>query len=91
MLDISTNSYRKMEKGRTSLINDRLWDIARILEVSLEELMLDEDFTSGMSLADIERERFMAEIESLRNEILLLKQHINHLADKYEGYVKKAR
>lgn len=91
LLGISINSFRKLEKGETILVNDRLWGIAKILEVSLEEIMLDEDFNSGMSLADKERAKFIAEIEALRNENNLLKQHINLLTDKYEGYVKKAK
>ena len=91
LLGISNNSFRKLEKGKTTLLNDRLWKIAKILEVSLEELMLEEDFNTGMSLADIEREKFLREIETLKSENILLKQHILLLTEKYDGYVKKVK
>ena len=90
-LGISLNSFRKLERGGTILVNDRLWDIAKALEVSLEELMLEEDFTSGMSLADKERQEYLSQIEDLKTEIALLKQHINLLTDKYDPYVKRAK
>ena len=91
LLGISINSFRKLERGETILINDRLWEIAKILEVSLEELTLEEDFNTGMSLADTERQKFLTQIEELRNENNLLKQHISLLTDKYERYVKKVK
>jgi transcriptional regulator with XRE-family HTH domain len=91
LLGISNNSFRKLEKGKTILINDRLWEIAKILEVSLEELMLEEDFNTGMSLAEMERLKFQEEIENLKNENILLKQHISLLIEKYGAYVKKAK
>ena len=40
MLGISDTSFRKLESGKTTLVSNRLWNIAKILEVSLEELML---------------------------------------------------
>lgn len=91
LLGISLNSFRKIERGGTILVNDRLWDIAKALDVSLEELMLEEDFASGMSLADKERMEYLTQIEELKTENYLLKQHINLLTDKYEGYVKRVK
>ena len=91
LLGISNNSFRKLEKGNTILLSNRLWKIAKILEVSLEELMLEEDFNTGMSLADMERQKFQEEIESLKSENTLLKQHILLLTEKYDGYVKKVK
>ena len=91
MLGISNTSFRKLETGKTVLINHRLWDIAKILEITLEELMLEEDFNTGMSLSDIERQKFLKEIESLKSENSILKQRILILTEKYDGYVKKAK
>ena len=91
MLGISLNSFRKLERGGTILVNDRLWEIAKALEVSLEELMLKDDFSSGMSLADKERQEYLAQIKELQTEVSILKQHISLLTDKYDGYVKKAK
>ena len=91
MLGISNTSFRKLETGKTVLINYRLWDIAKILEVTLEELILEEDFNTGMSLADIERQKFQKEIDSLKSENSILKQRILLLTEKYDGYVKRAK
>ena len=91
ILGISLNSFRKLERGGTILINSRLWDIANALGVSLEELLLEEDFSSGMSLADKERQEYMAQIEELKTENSILRQHINLLTDKYEGYIKRVK
>ena len=90
-LGISANSFRNLESGRTTIINKRMWEIANILEVTLEELMLEEDFNTGMSLADAERVKYQRKIESLETEITLLQQELNLLTDKYEGYVKMAK
>lgn len=90
-LGITTYSFRKLEKGPTVILNYRIWDIAKILEVSLEELMLDDDFNTGMSLADIERIKFITEIESLKREIARLKQDLNLMTDIYGGYIKKVK
>ena len=90
-LGITTYSFRKLEKGPTIIINCRMWDVARILEVTMEELMLDEDFTSGKSLADAERAKFLNEIEMLKSENARLKQNLNLMSDIYEGYIKKIK
>lgn len=39
-LHITRNSYRRIEKGGTSLIRDKLFEIADILEVDVVELIL---------------------------------------------------
>ena len=91
MLGISDTSFRKLETGKTILVSNHLWNIAKILEVTMEELMLEDDFTTGMSLADIERQKFQTEIESLKKENTILKQRILILTEKYDGYVKKAK
>lgn len=91
MLGISSTSFRKLETGKTVLLNKRLWDIAKILEVTLEELMLEEDFNTGMSLSDMERQKFHSQIEDLESENTILKQRILLLTERYDGYVKKAK
>ena len=53
--------------------------------------MLDEDFESGKSLADVEREKFLAEIEALKGEIEKLKQNLNLMTGIYNNYVKRAK
>ena len=39
-LKISTNAYRKIEKGNTAIINTHVRDLAELLEMSIEELFL---------------------------------------------------
>ena len=91
IMGISDTSFRKLETGKTTLVSKRLWEIANILEVSMEELILEDDFNTGMSLADIERQKFQTKIDSLKKENSCLKQNILVLTEKYDGYVKKAK
>jgi transcriptional regulator with XRE-family HTH domain len=39
-LKISTNAYRKIEKGNTAIINSHVRELADLFEMSLEELFL---------------------------------------------------
>ena len=39
-LNISTNAYRKIEKGNTAIINSHVRELADLFEMSLEELFL---------------------------------------------------
>ena len=39
-LDVSRNTYRSIEKGQTNIISRRLDEIAALLNVSVEELVL---------------------------------------------------
>ncbi|MBE6247056.1 MAG: helix-turn-helix transcriptional regulator [Bacteroidales bacterium] len=87
-MGIALNSYRKLERGKTSLVNSKLWDIANALGVSVRELVLEEDQSTGISLAEAERNEFKREIEKLKEENALLKQHIVLLNEKTEIYTK---
>lgn len=87
-MGIALNSYRKLERGKTSLVNSKLWDIANALGVSVRELVLEEDQSTGISLAEAERNEFKREIEKLKEENALLKQHIVLLNEKAETYTK---
>lgn len=89
LLSISTNAYRKIERGKTILISDRLWDIAKVLEISVEELVLDEDPVDGSTLADRERKAYQSEIKNLKNSNDILQQHIVLLNEKNERYTKR--
>lgn len=87
-MGIALNSYRKLERGKTSLVNEKLWQIADALGVSVRELVLEEDKTTGLSLAEKERNEFHKLIEALKEENILLKQHIVLLNEKTETYTK---
>ena len=87
-IGIALNNYRKLERGKTVLINEKLWDIAAALNVSVKELVLEEDPHTRSSLADLERAEYLKRIHSLEEEIDTLKQCINILNEKNESYVK---
>lgn len=90
-MGMSLNSYRKIERGRTLLVSRRIWEIAEALNIKPEELILDDDFEKGSSLADAEREEYSTTINALREEIDVLKQCIVILNEKNASYIKKAK
>ena len=87
-IGIALNNYRKLERGKTVLINERLWDIAAALNVSVKELVLEEDPRTRSSLADLERAEYLKRIRCLEEEIDTLKQCVNILNEKNESYTK---
>ncbi|MBQ6574336.1 MAG: helix-turn-helix transcriptional regulator [Bacteroidales bacterium] len=88
LISVALNSYRKLERGKTNLVNEKLWDIANALNVSVKELVLEDDILTGTSLADMERKRYQAKINSLEEEIATLKQCVTLLNEKNESYIK---
>ncbi len=88
LISVALNSYRKLERGKTSLVNEKLWDIANALNVSVKELVLENDILTGTSLADMERKKYQAKINSLEEEIATLKQCVTLLNEKNESYIK---
>ena len=88
LIGVALNSYRKLERGKTNLVNEKLWDIANALNVSVKELVLEDDILTGSSLADMERKRYQAKINSLEEEIATLKQCVTLLNEKNESYIK---
>lgn len=89
-MDISLNSYRKIERGDTSLISPRLTVIANILEVSCDELILDaEQINTEYPVEQNERQEFMAKIDDLRKHIAHLEQLIALQNEKLDSYSKK--
>ncbi len=90
-LGMSLNSYRKIERGPTLLVSRRIWEIAETLNVTPEELVMDDDFETGMSLPDIERKTYASTIQSLKDEIAALMQCIDILNEKNNSYTKKAK
>ena len=87
-IGIALNNYRKLERGKTALINERLWDIADALNVSVKELVLEDDPHTSTSLADMERKEYLKKIRNLEEEINTLKQCVTLLNEKNESYIK---
>lgn len=79
LLRISTNSYRELEAGPTTLINPRLEKIAEILKLSMESLLF----------GHINNNQAQEKIEELKREhriqiIELISNHKIELAQKEE-------
>jgi len=66
-LKISTNSYREIESGKTSLINPRLKKISEILKLPIETLIF----------GHVTKEECLESIEKLNNEHRKQIQSIN--------------
>ena len=89
-MNISLNSYRKIEKGNTNLISPRLSEIANILEVSCDELILDpEQLLPESPLGQKERQELTEKIEDLKKYIAHLEQLIDLQTEKLDSYSRK--
>lgn len=69
-LDISINSYADLEKGKVKLMNPRLFEIAKILEISMEQLIFghatQEEYSAKIRELEKRLERdHRAELENL--------------------------
>ncbi len=69
-LDISINSYADLEKGKVKLMNPRLFEIAKILDLSMEQLIFghatQEEYSAKIRELEKRLERdHRAEIENL--------------------------
>lgn len=74
-LEISVNSYRKLENGNTMLISPRLLQITKILNTSPEELLFDSSNKNRYSIA------YEEEYEASQQEIKNLKKDNDNLND----------
>jgi transcriptional regulator with XRE-family HTH domain len=77
-LQISTNSYRDLESGKTAIIYKRLHDLCKILEITPEELLLGVQSTEHLLKQQLEEqkkyyERKLFETED-RYKMLLLEK-----------------
>lgn len=76
-LQISQTAYHKIEKGDTSLVSDRVSQIASILHSTEEELIFGREFSpSNETFAALEeKDRRIAELEEIirdKNRIIQL-------------------
>lgn len=72
-LGISTNSYRQIETGSTVLISNRIFDIARILKTTPEELII------GIAPTD-NRDDKIAEVEKFYKEKIAKAESDNNIS-----------
>lgn len=81
LLKISVNSYRKIERGNTSLISERVAEIATILGVSDEELILGYKSEADLFEQKIEELRISL-LDKKESEISQLNTRISFLESK---------
>ena len=77
-LSISQTAYYKIEKGRTHLISDHLPNIASILDLPEEELVLGYDLSRYADIIN-EKDRRIAELEAIiadKNKIIELQAEL---------------
>ena len=92
-LGLSRTAYRNIEMGDTRLISDKVEDIARLLDVTAEELVLGYKPSENMAIRfnDIEHEfeeerseiirKYESEMKRLENTIDTLNSYITALKD----------
>ena len=81
-LKISTNAYRKIEKGKTAIINTHVRDLADLLEMSIEELFLgySPSETIDTTINEVKAE-YGSKVAKLENRILHLEKLIESLEE----------
>lgn len=92
-LNISSNSYKKIESGKTTLIRHRLWQIIEILNIDVLDLFIDNE--GEQTVYSLKRElneqqeryeeninkikaNYDYTIEELKAEINILKDTLKH-------------
>lgn len=78
-LGISVTSYRKIESGRTQLVNRRIYDIARILDTTPEKIVFG--YSSPDSRNGMLKEEYDRELENLSDRNRSLQERISILED----------
>ena len=74
-LNISTNAYRKIEKGNTAIINSHVRELADLLEMSREELFLgySPSATLDTTINEVKAE-YGSQVTRLQNRIEYLEK-----------------
>lgn len=80
-LKISTNAYRKIEKGKTAIINTHVREFAELVGLSIEELFLgySPSETLDSTLNEVKAE-YGKKVTSLENQI----DHLEKLIESLE-------
>mgnify|MGYP003311628026 CR=1 FL=1 len=81
LMDISLTSYRKIEKGETNLISERITQLAEALGITEQELLWGYNPNSSQAQMQAEIQRLRQTVEEKSEQIELLKKA---LSDKEE-------
>ncbi len=82
-LGISLNSYRKLEKGNTKIINEKVEQIADILKISCEDLLTDHAIDNALYIRQTdENNKLLIEIERYKSNIIHLEKLVELQAEK---------
>ena len=81
-LKISTNAYRKIERGKTAIINTNVRKLADLLELSIEELFLgySPSETLDTTINEVKAE-YGNKVSKLENRIIQLEKLIESLEE----------
>lgn len=80
-LGMSRNSYRRIESGDTVLVNDHIVQIADLLEMSPDELLLGDSASDGRKILNEMRVGYAQEISDRNRTISSLEERIRLLED----------
>jgi transcriptional regulator with XRE-family HTH domain len=82
LLNISTNAYRKIEKGSTAIINAHVIKLADLMETTTEELVLGYSPTQTMDSTIKEvHEEYGNKVNLLENRVTQLEKLIDSLEE----------
>ncbi len=81
LMDISLTSYRKIEKGETNLISERITQLAEALGITEQELLWGYNPNPSQAQMQAEIQRLRQTVEEKSEQIELLKKA---LSDKEE-------
>lgn len=82
MLNISKSTYNRIEIGEVPLYDERINNIAKVLEVPLFELLSNYDFKEGEILKQIKSQKI--NIESFKNQIEKQIEHNKELLNLFK-------
>ncbi|MBR5249568.1 MAG: helix-turn-helix transcriptional regulator [Bacteroidales bacterium] len=82
LMDISLTSYRKIEKGTTTLISDRISQLAAALGITEDELLLGNTFNHRQLQQEVK-------VSQQENQRLTLEiNHLKHLLEEKEKQIQ---
>jgi transcriptional regulator with XRE-family HTH domain len=91
ILGISLNGYRKIEGGKTALINPRLNDISRVLNIPAENLLfenLSQSFLDQIAEKDSRIESLQKLLSESEMQRELLKAEIDCANSEYKASIE---
>ena len=95
-LGMSRTAYRKMEKGKTAILNSKLYAFCEETGVGIEEVLFGQDWTSSSAFRETaqaeerlkaQREDYESRLEELRTKI----SELNGLLEEKNGIISSQK